>query len=325
MNYYEHHIGDYDKNTAHLTACEDGIYSRMIRRYYDKEMPLPADVEQVKRLMRARTKEEKQAVVNVLAEFFILEDDGWHQKVCDQVLEKFQAGEPERKAKRANEENRLKRHRADRTKLFKIITDAGEHVPFNTGVAELREIAKRLDCPKRDTWSTTPETQDATGPATGPATPATATQSPAPSPHPPVPISQSPISNLQNPLAIVVGAANAASPRGSRLPADWVLPKNWGEEALSEHPAWTAETVRFEAAKFRDHWVAKTGKDATKLDWFATWRNWCRNARPRPLGGSRGPMSDADRDAANAQSTAAAAKLLGFDKDQTEEVAHAPE
>ncbi|MGF6174728.1 hypothetical protein [Ensifer sp. 4252] len=34
--------------------------------------------------------------------------------------------------------------------------------------------------------------------------------------------------------------------------------------------------------KFRDYWNAKAGKDATKLDWPATWRNWLRNAaKPR--------------------------------------------
>lgn len=35
--------------------------------------------------------------------------------------------------------------------------------------------------------------------------------------------------------------------------------------------------MRLEGEKFRDHWVAKTGKDATKTDWLATWRNWCRS------------------------------------------------
>ena len=42
---------------------------------------------------------------------------------------------------------------------------------------------------------------------------------------------------------------------------------------------WTHETVRSEADKFRDHWHGKAGRDATKADWQATWRNWCRNAR----------------------------------------------
>ena len=49
---------------------------------------------------------------------------------------------------------------------------------------------------------------------------------------------------------------------------------------MSEFPAWTADTVRLEAAKFSDFWHAKAGKDAVKLDWCATWRNWCRNATP---------------------------------------------
>ncbi len=194
MNYYEHHIGDYDKNTAHLTACEDGIYSRMIRRYYDKEKPLDADVNEVKRVMRARTKEEKAAVDAVLKEFFSLQDDGWHNKICDEVIEKYLAGEPEREVKKANEDNRLKRHRAERAELFKTITDAGEHAPWNIGMTELREMAKRLTNPKPET----PDTPKAeTQPATAPATLATATQTPIPSHQSPlVLIPQEPTGSL---------------------------------------------------------------------------------------------------------------------------------
>jgi len=65
--------------------------------------------------------------------------------------------------------------------------------------------------------------------------------------------------------------------RGSRLPKEWRLPKLWGEWALKERPGWTADKVRLEADKFRDHWHAKAGKDARKTDWEATWRNWVRN------------------------------------------------
>ena len=65
--------------------------------------------------------------------------------------------------------------------------------------------------------------------------------------------------------------------RGSRLPDDWVLPKSWGDWALSTFSAWTEDDVRVEAEKFADHWRAKAGKDACKTDWQATWRNWCRS------------------------------------------------
>jgi hypothetical protein len=35
---------------------------------------------------------------------------------------------------------------------------------------------------------------------------------------------------------------------------------------------------RVETDQFRDYWHAKSGKDATKIDWEATWRSWMRNA-----------------------------------------------
>jgi hypothetical protein len=71
--------------------------------------------------------------------------------------------------------------------------------------------------------------------------------------------------------------------RGTRLPETWQLPKKWGEWAQQEFPTWTVEHIRMLGEKFRDHWVASTGKNATKHDWLATWRNWCRDPRSRPL------------------------------------------
>ena len=34
--------------------------------------------------------------------------------------------------------------------------------------------------------------------------------------------------------------------------------------------------------EFRDYWIAKTGANATKKDWLATWRTWCRRAEGNP-------------------------------------------
>jgi uncharacterized protein YdaU (DUF1376 family) len=89
MNYYEHHIGDYAEATAHLTFIEDATYSRLIRKYYATEKPLPVDVKTVQRLINARSKEEKNAVVSVLNEFFNLTDDGWRQERCDHEIARF--------------------------------------------------------------------------------------------------------------------------------------------------------------------------------------------------------------------------------------------
>lgn len=101
MNYYEHHIGDYAEATAHLTFIEDATYSRLIRKYYATEKPLPIEIKLVQRLINARSKEEKNAVVSVLNEFFTLSDDGWRQERCDHEIARFK--DKQLKARRSAE------------------------------------------------------------------------------------------------------------------------------------------------------------------------------------------------------------------------------
>lgn len=67
--------------------------------------------------------------------------------------------------------------------------------------------------------------------------------------------------------------------RGTRLPADWSLPDDWREWSASNTQL-TGQQIAIEAEKFRDYWTAQPGAKATKTDWQATWRNWCRSARP---------------------------------------------
>ncbi|WP_198032422.1 YdaU family protein [Aerolutibacter daejeonensis] len=101
MNYFELHIGDYETATAHLTACEDGMYGRLLRRYYSTEVLLPLDMKVVQRLARARSREEKIALETVLNEFFIQAADGWRHKRCEEEISRYQ--EKRAKAKRSAE------------------------------------------------------------------------------------------------------------------------------------------------------------------------------------------------------------------------------
>lgn len=98
MNYYEHHIGDYAQATAHLSFVEDAAYSRLIRKYYAEEKPMPADLKAVQRLVGARTKEERQAVADILDEFFELEADGWHNKRCDAEIARYRGKQDKARA-----------------------------------------------------------------------------------------------------------------------------------------------------------------------------------------------------------------------------------
>lgn len=91
MNFYKHHIGDYDQATRHLSFLEDAAYCRLLRKYFAEEKSICGDIDKVQKLIGARTRAEKDAVVSVLNEFFILESDGWHNKRADEELAKASA------------------------------------------------------------------------------------------------------------------------------------------------------------------------------------------------------------------------------------------
>jgi len=64
--------------------------------------------------------------------------------------------------------------------------------------------------------------------------------------------------------------------KAARLPDDWVLPAEWVGWAQTRRPE---VDPYLEGEKFANFWQAKSGRDAAKLDWKATWRNWILNAK----------------------------------------------
>lgn len=143
MNYFELHIGDYETATAHLTACEDGIYGRLMRRYYSTEEPLPLELKAVQRLVRARTREEKEAVETILEEFFAQADDGWHHARCDAEIARYREKEPDREAKKENARERQRRARERRAELFEELRGHGIVPPYDTSTTALQALLSR--------------------------------------------------------------------------------------------------------------------------------------------------------------------------------------
>ena len=89
MNYWERHLGDYARDAGHLSVIEHGAYTLLLDRYYVTEAPLPAEIAQVCRLLRAASKTEREAIEQVLREFFTLTDQGWRHKRCDAEIERY--------------------------------------------------------------------------------------------------------------------------------------------------------------------------------------------------------------------------------------------
>jgi uncharacterized protein YdaU (DUF1376 family) len=110
MHSYLHHIGDFDKDTRHLTRIERSIYSDLIDLYYLTESCLPDDNEYLCRKIIARSNEESTAVEQVLKEFFHLTPVGWYHVRCEEEIEKYKSIQSQKAAAgRASAEKRAEK------------------------------------------------------------------------------------------------------------------------------------------------------------------------------------------------------------------------
>jgi len=86
MHYYQFNIGDYRRDTAHLSHLEHGIYRSLIDTYMLEESPLPGDMKELERKHSIRTANEKKALRNVLNDFFKFENSMFLHSRCDEDI-----------------------------------------------------------------------------------------------------------------------------------------------------------------------------------------------------------------------------------------------
>jgi uncharacterized protein YdaU (DUF1376 family) len=98
VNYYEHHLGDYQRKTAHLTLAEHGAYLLMLHVFYSTERPLPIDRRVLYRLVRSHSRTERAAVESVIRQFWIQTTDGFTNERGEKVLENYRKWLEQQKA-----------------------------------------------------------------------------------------------------------------------------------------------------------------------------------------------------------------------------------
>jgi uncharacterized protein YdaU (DUF1376 family) len=109
LHFYQKNIADFNNATRHLTRVERSLFSDAIELYYDTEKPLTLDFDRLCRLLLANSVEEKSALRDVLNEFFIITDDGYFNKRCNEEILKYQAYmNGKSKAGKASAEQRAK-------------------------------------------------------------------------------------------------------------------------------------------------------------------------------------------------------------------------
>lgn len=91
LNFYKHYLGDYARDTAHLSLMEHGAYRVLLDSYYATERALPVDKGALYRICKAFNAAERKAVDKVAAEFFPVDTTGdglRHNRRADEEITK---------------------------------------------------------------------------------------------------------------------------------------------------------------------------------------------------------------------------------------------
>jgi len=140
MHYYQHHIGDFIKATARLSDSQSMAYLRLLWMYYDSEKPLKAEA----KLLAFQVGAPEPDVELILQSFFLLEEDGWHQKRCDKEIADYRAHlEKKSNAGRASAERRKNN---SSTGVQQVFNDSStNHKPLTTNQQPITKNHKPID------------------------------------------------------------------------------------------------------------------------------------------------------------------------------------
>ena len=267
VNFFKLYIGDYQRDTAHLSITEHGAYMLMLQHYYATEKPLPIG-KALHRMLRATDKAERDAIDAVAAQFWTTTEAGLVNERADRELTKADA-QAETNRRIANEREAARK--AAREQHEKS-TNRGKKNSSPAGSDDEKQREKSLesarnqevDAAHNESEGITQVVDFVAAASTERGTNRSTIDQP----------NQTPDTRHQTPEEKTEKTA-----RGARLLPDWVLPEEWRDWAQQERPDLDPQVT---AERFRDYWTARPGAGGRKLDWQATWRNWVREERAAP-------------------------------------------
>lgn len=141
--WYAHYPGDYGRDTAHLSLIQHGAYRLLLDHYYSTARPLPSDVTALHRICRAFDQSEKDAVASVLAEFFELRADGYHNSRAD--LELARQGEIRERLSNAGKkrwQDKPKHEPGSSLSISPAIAKPQSHPQSQSSVTTIKDLRK---------------------------------------------------------------------------------------------------------------------------------------------------------------------------------------
>ncbi len=277
MPWIRFHLYDWISGTNGMTSEQRGIYITLLVLMYEKKAPLKTDFETLARVCHCSQKKFSTTVEYLIRNDKLIEtDDGlWNTRVEEELKDfsdkkdhisqvRSEAGK-----KGAQAKNAIKQHvnnfaeANDKQNVFFAEANAKQNQAIKNQNKNIYKKTKTIVLAKKEINSENLETNDLLEePTEDDALKSQSEQIETSSEN------QPPIHEQES---VPKKAKQVNTDRGCRLPADFEPDYDF---AIAE--GLPPERIKIEIAKFRDYWNAKTGKDASKRDWQATWRNWVR-------------------------------------------------
>ncbi len=292
MPWIRFHLYDWISGTNGMTSEQRGIYITLLVLMYEKKAPLKTDFQTLARVCHCSQKKFSTTVEYLIRNDKLIEtDDGlWNTRVEEELKDfsdkkdhisrvRSEAGKKGAQAK-SNIKQHVDNFAEANVKQNNNFAEANDKQ--NQAIKNKNNIYKKnntIVLSKKETEFEDLETIDLVD------EPIECDDVDSQSEQNATSLENQPIIHEQT--SVPKKAKRVKNDRGCRLPADFEPDYDF---ALAE--GLPPERVKVEIAKFRDYWNAKAGKDASKRDWQATWRNWVRNSKNYKKGENYGKQTN---------------------------------
>ncbi|GAA5094890.1 YdaU family protein [Bartonella acomydis] len=291
MPWIRFHLYDWISGTDGMTLEQRGVYITLLVRMYDKKAPIKTDFETLARTCNCSKKKFATIIEYLIRDDKLIEIDGglWNTRVEEELKDfadkkdyisqvRSEAGKKGAQAKsnikqhvdNFAEENVKQNNNFAEAKIKQNVFFAEANDKQNQAIKNqnknIYKKNKTIVLSKKEIGSENLETTDLVDePIECDDVDSQSEQIARSSKNQP---------SIHEQESVPKKAKRVKTDRGCRLPADFEPDYDF---ALAE--GLPPERIKIEIAKFQDYWNAKAGKDASKRDWQATWRNWVRNSK----------------------------------------------
>lgn len=151
MIFYRHYIGDFQRDTAHLSLTERGAYRAMMDYYYASEKPLPNCLDAICRIAGAVNAIERKAVKVAISMFEVRGGALWHKRIEAELEKAGERSDTNREIavarearKRADRESRTEHEQStNRAPYVPRIVTRTEHEQSTKSVTSNQEEEKK--------------------------------------------------------------------------------------------------------------------------------------------------------------------------------------